>query len=181
MPKDSEVLFIHSESAEEETPQNLQVINKVGAKLIADHHEKASELKNQLMQQINAAEKSLARLKASENELVGRIEAFDKSVKASTIANNDTAILVVTELSGQQQEIRNEKYRLESEIVKMESDLKLIQETKILPITRSVEPISIDKAVLIIASALVGLMAALLAVLGWDVIEKMKDSSATTP
>lgn len=180
LPKDSEVLIIRSRCPEQQGQIYQQLIAKISAKLVENHSEKIKEFRSVLSGQIANAKKRLELLEANEKELNKRIEGFDKTFRASPLDNSGTTALVMTELFGQQQRISVEKYTLQSQIADKVPQLNLIQDTKLLyPVTKSSEPVSVDKKLIIIASALAGLVLGIIIALVWDFVEKTKDQLAT--
>lgn len=180
VPKDSEILIIGSKCPEKQAPLYIQLINKISAKLIDDHNVTINKTRTILLEQINGSKNRLAFLADNEKELSKRIEGFDKTVKASRIDNSGTTALVMTELSQQQYEISREKFSLLSQIASKESELNLIQDTKLLyPVEKSIQPVGIDTKLIIVASAFVGLIFGIFTAFIWDFIEKVKNQQAT--
>lgn len=173
--KDSEILMIDSQCSEEQAPLYTQLINKIGIKLIDSHSDTIKKTRTVLLEQIGIAKNRLGLLADNEKELSKRIEGFDKAIKASQIDNSGTTALVMTELSQQQQQISGEKFSLLSQITGIESELNLIQDTKLLfPVEKSIEPVGIETKLIIVASALAGLILGVFTALMWDFIEKVK-------
>lgn len=175
VPKDSEILIISGKCSEIQAPIYQELINKVSAKLVKNHNEKIKESRSQLSEQIANAKKRLELLENNEKELNKRIESFDKTFKAAPIDNSSVTVLVITTLSNQKRQISIDKLSLQSEITEKESELSLIQDSKLLyPVTKSIEPVSFDKKIMVIAFALAGFILGVFVALAWDFFEKVK-------
>ncbi|NOS74939.1 MAG: hypothetical protein HOP36_10490 [Methyloglobulus sp.] len=180
VPKNSEILMIGSKCSEEEAPLYRQLINKISAKLVADHSEKIKEFRAVLFERIGNAKNRLALLEDNEKQIAQRIEGFDKAFKVSPIDNSGTTALVMTELSSQQHQISGEKFSLLAQITDKESDLKLTHDTRLLyPVEKSIEPVGLDTKMLISAFVFAGLFLGIFIALTWDFIEKMKNQLST--
>lgn len=180
VPKNSQILMIGSKCSEEEAPLYDQFINKISAKLVADHSEKIKEFKAVLSERIGNAKNRLALLESNEKQIIQWIEGFDKAFKASPIDNSGTTALVITELSSQQQQISSEKFSLLAQITDKESDLKLTNDTRLLyPVEKSIEPVGLDTKMMISAFVFAGLVLGVFVALTWDFIEKLKSQPST--
>ncbi|MEQ1485978.1 Wzz/FepE/Etk N-terminal domain-containing protein [Methyloglobulus sp.] len=180
VPKNSEILMIGSKCSEEEAPLYRQLINKISAKLVADHSEKIKEFRAVLFERIGNAKNRLALLEDNEKQIAQRIEGFDKAFKVSPIDNSGTTALVMTELSSQQHQISGEKFSLLAQITDKESDLKLTHDTRLLyPVEKSIEPVGLDTKMMISAFVFAGLVLGVFIALAWDFIEKMKSQLST--
>jgi uncharacterized protein involved in exopolysaccharide biosynthesis len=180
-PKDSEILIISRKCPESEEAVSQQLINKISAKLVDGHGENIKAFRNTLSEQIANAKKRLELLENNEKELNKRIKGFDKTFKAAPIDNSGTTVLVMTTLSTQKHQISIEKLSLQSEIMEKESELSLIQDTRLLyPVTKSIEPVSIDKKLMILLAVFAGFILGISIALMWDYVEKMK-SQLTAP
>lgn len=181
VPKGSEILIVGSKCPDKQAQLCQQLINKISAKLGADHGEKIKMFRDALSEQIVNAKKRLELLEDNEKALNKRMEGFDKTgLQDSSNYNSGTVALVMIELSQQQLQISSEKFNLQSQLVNNVSQMNLIQDTKLLnPVTKSIDTMGLGKILLIISFAFIGLFLGVLMALVWDFIEKMKGQLVT--
>ena len=179
LPKDSELLIISGKCSEHKANVYQELINKISSTLIGSHLEIIKARREGLNNQIANLKKRLEIVSDNEKELNKRIEGFDKTMQTLPIDNSGTTTLVLTELSKQKLGINKEKFDLQFLITAKENELSLIQETKVIyPVSKSIEPVGLDKRLLIILSAFTGIILGVFIGMAWDAIEKMKVQSA---
>ena len=175
VPKESKILMLSSKSSEQKGPIYQELINKISANLIDNNNQIIKERKSIVLEQIANAKKRLQLLADSEKELTTRTEKFDTAFKSSPIDNSGTTALVLTELSSQKNQIDRDKFALEALILNKESELKIMQESKLLSaVTRSIEPVGLGAKLIVALSVFLGLIFAVFIALAADSIEKMK-------
>jgi LPS O-antigen subunit length determinant protein (WzzB/FepE family) len=177
VPKDSHFLVLSSKSSDKESEVFKDLMTKISTNLIDNQNQMIKSHVNILTVEIANAKNRLKILVENEKEVFKKIEEFDKSFKSSSNDNIGTTALVIMELMSQKkQEIENQKYELESLISEKQSALSSIKESKLLkPITQSIEPVGVDRKLIIILSVFLGAISAVLLALVSDFIEKMRN------